>query len=115
MIYFYIHKNKGFVVNESQEKAIESLRSGNTKLAGIIKDATMNAVVKATELIGESDNARDLKNCIDVIESATKIVGLSPKEAQTNIQINAINGFEFVEIDAEDIKQLQTIEVFDEN
>ena len=102
-------------MNESQEKAIESLRSGNTKLAGIIKDATMNAVVKATELINESDNARDLKNCIDVIESATKIVGLSPKEAQTNIQINAISGFEFIEVDEDDIVQIQHSEVFDES
>jgi len=99
-------------MTDENEKAIEELRSGNTKLASLIKDATMSAVKKASEMIACADNSKSLKDSISVIESAAKIVGLSPKEAQTNIQINAINGFEFIEMDVDEIRQLQHNEEF---
>ena len=101
-------------MTDKQQQAIDNLRSGNVNLAHLIKDATEQAVRKAAELIKCADNAKDLKDSIAVIESSAKIVGLSPKESQTNIQINAINGFEFIEIDAEEVKQIRYDEEFED-
>jgi len=102
-------------MTDEQQKAIDNLRSGNVQLADIIKDATYAAVEKASEFINTASDSKSLKESINVIESAAKIVGLSPKESQTNIQINAINGFEFIEMTTDDIKQITATEEFIES
>ena len=93
-------------MTEEQQNAIDTLRSGNGTLAILVRDAVNLAVRKSAELINEADNATDLLSSIKALETSAKIVGLTPKESQTNIQINAINGFEFIEIDSESILQL---------
>jgi hypothetical protein len=100
-------------MTDEQQTAIDNLRSGNVKLSTLIKDATYTAVERAVEFINNAEDSKSLKQSIDVIESAAKIVGLSPKEAQTNIQINAINGFEFIEMSTEDIKQITEVSVYE--
>lgn len=96
------------------ENAIDNLRSGNFLLSNLVKEAVKDSVLKAAEFIRESEDPNDLLTAIKVMETATKMVGLSPKETQTNIQINAINGFDFIEIDVEEIKQLTHKEEFEE-
>ena len=101
-------------MTDEQQKAIDELRSGNLKLASLVRDGVNEAVRKSIDLIGSAENANDLLNSIRALETSTKIVGLSPKESQTNIQINAINGFEFVEIDAIDIAQITRRDEYEE-
>jgi hypothetical protein len=101
-------------MTDEQQKAIDELRSGNLKLASLVRDGVNEAVRKSIDLIGSAENANDLLNSIRALETSTKIVGLSPKESQTNIQINAINGFEFVEIDAIDIAQITRKDEYEE-
>jgi hypothetical protein len=101
-------------MTDEQQTAIDTLRSGNLVLANLVKEAVKDAVHKSAKLITQADTAIDLLNAIKALETSTKIVGLSPKETQTNIQINAINGFSFIEIDSEDIKQLVAKEDFEE-
>lgn len=101
-------------MTDEQQKAIDELRSGNLKLATLVRDGVNEAVRKSIDLIGSAENANDLLNSIRALETSTKIVGLSPKESQTNIQINAINGFEFIEIDAVDIAQITRKDEFEE-
>lgn len=101
-------------MTDEQQKAIDVLRSDNHKLASLVKDAVNHAVVKSSEMILSADSAKDLKSAIDSLETAAKIVGLSPKESQTTIQINAINGFDFIEMDEAEVFQLELQESFEE-
>ena len=101
-------------MTEEQQNAIDTLRSGNGVLANLVKDAVNLAVRKSAMLINDADNPTDLLSSIKVLETSAKIVGLTPKESQTNIQINAINGFEYIEIDANAILQLTHNEDFED-
>jgi len=101
-------------MTEEQLNAIDTLRSKNVELAGIIGNATVVAASKTAELIGSMDDAKDVLDAMKVFETISKVHGLSPKETQANIQINAINGFEFIELDEEDIKQISLDEEFEE-
>ena len=100
--------------HKENEDAIENLRSKNLVLSSVVRDALMDAVVKSGELINEAEDANDLLSAVKVLETATKMTGLSPKEVQANVQINAINGFTFLEIDADDIAQIETTEEYEE-
>ena len=101
-------------MTDEQQTAIDTLRSSNNSIALSMKSAVESAVAKANDFINEAQDIGDVLNGIKVIESAGKIVGLTPKETQTNIQINAINGFDFIPIDEADIIQLQMEESFEE-
>jgi len=96
-------------MTDEQQKAIDVLRSGNIELAELVKNATRMAVKKAVVMIGKATDPKELQISMSTIESATKVVGLSPKESQTNIQINAINGFEFIEYDGEELIELTQV------
>jgi hypothetical protein len=102
-------------MNDIQEKAIDNLRSGNLKLSSVVKDFSIMAANKAYEIASRTDDIRELNEATKVIEGVSKMVGLSPKESQLNVQINAINGFDFIEIDAEDIRQLTFDEIYEED
>ena len=98
-------------MTEEQERAITNLRSGNLELSSLVKDAVLASITRASEMIPKTSSPRDLNDCIKVIETASKVVGLSPKESQTNIQINAINGFEFIEYTEDELPVLtQSVE-----
>lgn len=101
-------------MSELQEQAIDNLRSGNLKLSSVVKDFSIMAANKAYEIASQTDDIRELNEATKVIEGVSKMVGLSPKESQLNVQINAVNGFEFVMIDDEDIKQLTFDEIYEE-
>lgn len=101
-------------MTDEQQKAIDNLRSNNYKLSDIIRDAVFKAAEKTRELIVASDNPKDLLDAIRVLETSAKMVGLSPKDSQVNVQINAISGFEFIELDLEEIKQISKQEEFEE-
>ena len=103
------------MTDEKQQTAIDVLRSSNNNIALSMKDAVESAVKRASEFIDGAEDITEVLNGIKVIESAGKIVGLTPKETQTNIQINAINGFDFIPIDEADIIQLQMEESFEED
>lgn len=97
-----------------QKNAIDNLRSGNYELSTLMKNAVLTAVKRQTEMMSELDDPNDLLTAVKVIETSSKIVGLSPKETQANIQINAINGFEFIELGQDDIAQIEMQEEFEE-
>jgi hypothetical protein len=90
-----------------EENAVDNLRSGNVKLATLTRDAIYKAAQKASQFIGESEDSNDLLTNIKVLETATKMVGLTPKESSLNVQINHVTGFDFIEVDSEEIAQLQ--------
>ena len=100
--------------HKENEDAIENLRSKNLVLSSVVRDALMDATVKSRGLINEAESANDLLSAVKVLETAAKMVGITPKEVQANVQINAINGFSFVEIDADDIAQIETVEEYEE-
>lgn len=102
-------------MTDEQQTAIDVLRSSNHSIATTMKNAVDAAVKRASEFINDAEDISDVLNGIKVIESAGKIVGLTPKETQTNIQINAINGFEFIAVDEADLIQIQMEESFDED
>ena len=97
----------------TQQSAIENLREGNFNLSNVVKNAVNLTVNKTTELIGTTDDINELLTAIKVIETSCKIVNLTPREAQVNVQINAISGFDYIELDEEDIIQITQEEVFD--
>jgi len=101
-------------MNEVQENARNNLKSGNLELSEVMKNMTLLVVEKAYKIAKDTDDVRELRECINIGESASKITGLSPKESQMNVQINAINGFDFIEIDEEDIKQITVNEEYEE-
>ena len=101
-------------MNKEQENAIDNLRSDNFELSNLVKSAVNVSVKKSIDMLENIDDPNELLTIVKTIETATKIVGLSPKESQTNVQINAINGFDFVEIDKEEVIQLSVIEEFEE-
>ena len=101
-------------MDDKQQNALDNLRSGNHKLSSIARDAIYNAVVKASQFINDAEDSNDLLTNIKVLETATKMVGLTPKESNTHIQINAINGFEFIQINEADILQISSSEEYEE-
>lgn len=101
-------------MGELQEQAIDNLRSGNLKLSSVVKDFSIMAANKAYDIASQTDDIRELNEATKVIEGVSKMVGLSPKTVETNVQINAINGFDFVMIDEDDIRQITTTEEFED-
>ena len=101
-------------MTEEQQSAIDNLRSGNFELSTSVRDAVQKAVSKSAQLISELDDVNELLTAVKVLEVSTKMVGLTPKETQTNIQINAINGFDFIEIGEADVIQLRLEESFED-
>lgn len=101
-------------MTEEQQNAIDNLRSGNFALSNIVKDFASTVAIKASEIARGSEDIKELSECAKTVETVAKMVGLSPKESQVNVQINAINGFEFIEMDDEDIVQLTHNEEFEE-
>lgn len=100
-------------MTDEQKNAIDNLRSGNYALSEIMKDAVNVAVQQTANLIHTLKDPDDLLTAVKVLETSSKIVGLSPKETQANIQINAINGFEFIELDTEEVRQIAYEEDFE--
>ena len=94
-------------MTDIEENAVDNLRSGNVKLATLTRDAIYKATEKASGFIDESENSNDLLTSIKVLETATKMVGLTPKESSVNVQINHVTGFDFIEVDSDEIAQLQ--------
>ena len=90
-----------------EQNAVDNLRSGNVKLATLTREAIYKAAQKASQFIGESEDSNDLLTNIKVLETATKMVGLTPKESSFNVQINHVTGFDFIEVDSDEIAQLQ--------
>ena len=94
-------------MTEEQQDAIDSLRSGNMSLAQLMKSTVELALEKNKTTLAEGDgDVNDILSAIRVVETAGKIVGLTPKETQTNISLNAVVGFDFIEVDEEDIRQI---------
>lgn len=91
-------------------QAIDELRSGNMELATKIRTLVHSTIDKANEMVQEVESTMELQSLIRTAEIAAKIAGLAPTESVTNVQINAISGFEFIEIDSEDYTKQLTIE-----
>lgn len=101
-------------MTDEQMNAVEHLRSGNMKLAEIKVNALHVAAQRSAEFIASAEDTVELLNGVKVLETIGKMVGLTPKETTANIQINAVNGFDFIELDEEDVKQITTVEDFEE-
>ena len=93
-------------MTDEQQKAIDNLRSGNYNLSSTVRDFAKVVAEKALTKVQASDDIREINEAAKAVETVTKMVGLSPKENQVNVQINAVNGFEFIPLDEEDILQL---------
>lgn len=95
-------------------QAIDELRSGNMELATKIKTLVHRTIEKANEMVDQVETPLELQTLIRTAEIAAKTVGLAPTESVTNVQINAISGFEFIEIDLEEeTRQIKLEETFD--
>jgi len=95
-------------------QAIDELRSGNMELATKIRTLVHRTIEKANEMVDEVETPLELQTLIRTAEIAAKTVGLAPTESVTNVQINAISGFEFIEIDVEEeTRQIKLQETFD--
>jgi len=101
-------------MTETQEKAIDNLRSGNYNLSNTVKDFAEVVASKALSIAQVTDDIRELNEATKTMETVTKMVGLSPKESQMNVQINAVNGFDFIELDEDDMKQLEQVDDYEE-
>lgn len=101
-------------MTDEQQKAIDNLRSGNYNLSSTVRDFANVVAAKALDIAKDSEDIKELNEAAKTIETVTKMVGLSPKESQVNVQINAVNGFEFIPLDEEDIKQLSVNEDFED-
>ena len=95
-------------------QAIDELRSGNMELATKIRILVHRTIEKANEMVDQVETPLELQTLIRTAEIAAKTVGLAPTESVTNVQINAISGFEFIEIDVEEeTRQIKLQETFD--
>lgn len=95
-------------------QAIDELRSGNMELATKIRTLVHRTIEKANEMVDEVETPLELQTLIRTAEIAAKTVGLAPTESVTNVQINAISGFEFIEIDVEEeTRQIKLQETFE--
>jgi len=95
-------------------QAIDELRSGNMELATKIRTLVHRTIEKANEMVDQVETPLELQTLIRTAEIAAKTVGLAPTESVTNVQINAISGFEFIEIDVEEeTRQIKLQETFD--
>ena len=101
-------------MTEDQGTAIDNLRSGNYQLSELMKDTVHNALVKNKQLLEDAEDVDEVLSAIKVVETAGKITGLSPKETQTNISLNAVVGFDFIEVNADDLLQLSQEDDFEE-
>jgi len=108
-------------MTEEQQKAIDNLRSGNYHLSSTVRDFAKVVAEKALVKVQDTNDIREINEAAKAVETVTKMVGLSPKENQVNVQINAVNGFEFIPLNEEDMLQLteeaeyEDIEVEDES
>ena len=95
-------------------QAIDELRSGNMELATKIRTLVHRTIEKANEMVDEVETPLELQTLIRTAEIAAKTLGLAPTESVTNVQINAISGFEFIEIDVEEeTRQIKLQETYD--
>lgn len=101
-------------MTDEQMSAVEHLRSGNMQLAEIKVNALKIAAEKSAAFIASATDTVELLNGVKVLETIGKMVGLTPKETTANIQINAVNGFDFIELDEDDFKQISMIEEYEE-
>lgn len=89
------------------KEAINALRQDNMDVAIKIGALTARTMDKAMELVSKADSPEELHTVVKVAEVVARIRGMIPKEAQTNVQINNIIGFEFVSIAGqEDLVQI---------
>lgn len=92
-------------------EAIEILRHDNLDVAEKLGRVTSRAADKALEMVNSVESADELSTLIKVTEVIARVRGMIPKEAQTNIQVNNIIGFEFVSIEGqENLVQTETID-----
>lgn len=92
------------------KEAIEVLRHDNMEVAEKIGMLTAKTMDKATQMIDAVETPDELLTIVKVADMVAKIRGMIPKEAQTNIQVNNIIGFEFVSIAGqEDLVQIEDI------
>jgi predicted nucleic-acid-binding protein len=96
---------------DAVREAIDLFREHNLTLADKLSELTNKTIDKALTLVDEVDNLNDIYTAVKIIETVAKTAGLAPKETQTNVQINAITGFEFVMLDSTDVLEQKTIEV----
>jgi hypothetical protein len=101
-------------MTDAQQTSLDALRSGNVELATITKNIMLKIAKKTGDMVEEAENVNDLLAASRVMETVTKTVGLSPKESNLNVSINAVNGFDFIEVDEEEIAQLTMTETFEE-
>jgi len=85
--------------------AIDIFREDNQQLAVKLRTLVNKAVDKSITLVDEAETVYDLLTAIKVAEIAGKVTGIVPKETINNVQINAIAGFTFIEIDKDSIVQ----------
>ena len=97
------------MANQDQiEDAIDELRSDNMLFAKRLKRIAHASLNKTEALLQEAESINEVQTAVNISKTISEIFGLSRKEEITNIQLNAITGFEFVEIEpTEPIKQIE--------
>ena len=98
-----------------QEKSEIELRKDNVILATKLKDLIHKTVERSQEMVDNAKTQNDLYTAIKIAEVAGKITGIISEKSITNVQINQISGFTFVEVDAERIVQERRREIGYEN
>ena len=90
---------------ESNMNSIDILQSDNDIIADKSKKLLHKCLDKLIHMVDDADTPRDVQICIEGASTITKVVGLSPDKNISNITVNPIAGFLFVEADVEAIKQ----------
>lgn len=92
-------------LQDIQENSEKILRQDNELLATKLAKLIHKTIDKAGEMVEDADTPSDLYTAIKIAEVAGKITGIVTEKSVTNIQINQISGFTFVEVDKERIIQ----------
>lgn len=96
-------------------KAQEVLQEDSETLALSIKKGLVLAVEKANDMISSARSVDTVLTGMKVLDMAGKMTGIIAEKHQTNIQVNMIDGFEYIEIDDEVIKQYQLEQINSDN
>ena len=106
----YDRKPRGSKVlsEKRNQQAMEILQDNNLNLATHIVTIVSNTLEQLAEMSKEINDTKDAAKILEAVKTATSIVGLlPPSEVKIDITNKAVAGFEFIEMNADDVEVLE--------
>ncbi|SMP87562.1 hypothetical protein SAMN06313540_11215 [Epsilonproteobacteria bacterium SCGC AD-308-E02] len=95
----------------NNDKAISILQANNVSLATGISKICQNVLEKMVEFSEDVQSEKQALQIVDVVQKVQTISGLaSPKQVDVSVTNKYVNGFDFIEITAEDIIESEQLE-----